>query len=509
MKFKLRISGVLSLTLLTGMGVTMACADDTSPSAPQFVLAAAHDSPPAADEAELLGLWQGTLAIPGSPLRLVLSIEKQAAGGTGKSAYKATLTSPDQTPQPFPVTKIEFTGDILQWEVTSLGASYEGKANAAKTEIIGTFQQGGGAFPLTLKRVAKVQPAEKPKPKQQEPTRPYPYNEEEVTVSNKAQNVTLAGTLTLPRAKGPFPAVLLITGSGPQDRDEALLGHRPFLVLSDYLTRRGIAVLRVDDRGVGKSTGSFGAATSADFVTDAQACVAYLTSRKDIDAAQIGLIGHSEGGMIAPFVASQSPDIAFIVMMAGPGMRGDKLLLLQGDLITKAEGVPDAAFAQNHALRQRLIETVTSEPDAAKRQEKLDAIGADMKKQLTQADKKTIGDVDTFVKAQTQTLNSPWMRYFLAYDPQPMLQKVTCPVLAINGERDLQVPPKENLALVEAALKAGGNKDHTVRELPGLNHLFQTCKTGSPSEYAGIDETIAPLALQTMGDWIAQHTHKH
>lgn len=184
------------------------------------------------------------------------------------------------------------------------------------------------------------------------------------------------------------------------------------------------------------------------------------------------------------------------------------MLLLQGDLIAKAEGQPEAALTQSHVIRERLIETVATEPDAAKRQKKLDEIGGDMKKLLTEADKKTIGDVDTLIKSQVQTLNSPWMRYFLAYDPQPALKKVTCPVLAIDGERDLQVPPKENLALVEAALKAGGNKDITVKELPGLNHLFQTCKTGSPSEYAGIDETIAPLALQTMGDWIAQHTHK-
>ena len=492
------------------MGTLAACAANTPKplSALTSTRIATAQGKTSVSETDLLGLWQGTLEIPGSPLRLVINIEKQAASGTGKPAYKATLTSPDQTPEPFAATKIEITGATLVWEVKSLGASYEGKANAAKTEIVGTFEQGGGQFPLTLKRVVKVEPAGKPKPKPQEPTRPYPYNEEEVTISNKAQKNTLAGTLTLPRDKGPFPAALLITGSGPQDRDEALLGHKPFLVLSDYLTRRGIAVLRVDDRGVGKSTGNFGAATSADFVTDAQACVAFLKSRKDIDAAQIGLIGHSEGGMIAPFVASQSPGIAFVVMMAGPGMRGDKLLLLQGDLITKAEGVPDAVLTQNHALRQRLIETVATEPDAAKRQEKLDVIGVDMKKQLTEADKKTIGDVDTFIKAQIQALNSPWMRYFLAYDPQPALKKVTCPVLAINGERDLQVPPKENLALVKAALTAGGNKDFTVRELPGLNHLFQTCKTGSPSEYAGIDETIAPLALQTMGDWIAQHTHK-
>ena len=233
--------------------------------------------------------------------------------------------------------------------------------------------------------------------------------------------------------------------------------------------------------------------------------VAYLKTRKDINAAQIGLIGHSEGGVIAPLVASQSPDVAFVVMMAGTGVPGDAILLEQSELIGRAGGGTEASLARSRKLQTRMYAVVKTETDAAKREQKLREIGAEMKKQLTEAEKKQIGDPDLFIKAQIEMLGSPWMRYFLTYDPRPALEKVTCPVLIINGENDLQVPPKQNLPAIQAALKAGGNKDYTIKELPGLNHLFQTSKTGAPSEYAQIEETLAPAALQTMGDWIIQH----
>jgi pimeloyl-ACP methyl ester carboxylesterase len=321
-----------------------------------------------------------------------------------------------------------------------------------------------------------------------------------VVYDNPAAGNRLAGTLTLPRTAAPHPAVLLITGSGQQDRNEALLGHKPFLVLADYLTRRGIAVLRVDDRGVGGSTGEVAKATSADFATDVRAGVAYLKQRKDIDARRVGLIGHSEGGMIAPMVAAGSKDVAFIVLMAGTGVPGEEILYEQSALILKANGASEAAIARNRAAQEKMYAIAKTEKD--------DAVAARKVREILRqlAASPVTGTAakgeDAAAEAQVKMILSPWFRYFLAFDPRPTLRKVRCPVLAINGEKDLQVPPKANLPAIRAALKAGGNRDHTEKELPGLNHLFQACKTGSPTEYSQIEETFNPAALQAMGDWI-------
>jgi uncharacterized protein len=339
----------------------------------------------------------------------------------------------------------------------------------------------------------------------QEPKRPYPYNEEEVSYENKAGGVTLAGTLTMPRGKGPFPAVLLITGSGPQNRNEELLGHKPFLVLSHHLTCIGVAVLRVDDRGVGGSTGSVPASTSEDFAGDVLTGIEFLKSRKEIDSKQIGLIGHSEGGLIAPMVAAQSADVAFIVLMAGPGLRGEEILYLQGALISKAAGVPDEAIARNRAVQQAIFTVLKEESNNAAAEKRIRENLSKVTAEMTDEQKKASG-MEAAVNAQLKMVLTPWFRYFLAYDPKPTLMKVKCPVLAINGERDLQVPPDENLKYIEQALAAAKNPDYKVEKLPGLNHLFQSCKTGALSEYAAIQETMSPAALDVMSNWILKHT---
>jgi uncharacterized protein len=311
----------------------------------------------------------------------------------------------------------------------------------------------------------------------------------------------------LPRGKGPFPAALLITGSGPQDRDETILGHKPFLVLADYLTRRGIAVLRVDDRGVAKSTGVFASATSADFADDVEAGVEFLKHRADIDAKQIGLIGHSEGGVIAPMIAARSKDIAFIVMMAGTGLNGEEILYLQGQAILKAMGAPAEALARQKAIQQAIFDGARQEKDNKEAEKKihqtLDGIFAKLSAAERQQIEKSKGGLD----AQINRVLSPWFRFFLTYNPATALQKVQCPVLALNGEKDTQVTPKENMESIEKALQGGGNKDFTVTMLPSLNHLFQTCKTGAPAEYGKIEETLAPSALQLIGDWIVKRTN--
>jgi dipeptidyl aminopeptidase/acylaminoacyl peptidase len=334
----------------------------------------------------------------------------------------------------------------------------------------------------------------------QEPKKPYPYDEEEVGYENKRDGVKLAGTLTLPRGKGPIPAALLITGTGPQDRNESVSGHKPFLVLADYLTRQGIAVLRVDDRGVGGSTGSLADSTAENFAADVMAGIAFLKSRKEINPKQVGLIGHSEGGSIAPMVAAQNDDVAFIVLMAGTGLTGEETLYLQGALILKAGGASAEQLAKQRATQESMFKILKEEKDPATTEKRLHE---ELSRNLTEEDKKK---AEQAIMANIKRVNTPWFRHFLTFDPRPALQKVKCPVLALNGENDLQVPANENLREIGAALKAGGNKDVTVVRLPKLNHLFQTSETGSPNEYAKIEETIAPVALKTIGDWILKQT---
>lgn len=443
------------------------------------------------------GNWQGKLDVGGGlSLRLIFHVVK--SGDT----ITATLDSVDQGAKGIPVESASIKGGKLVINVPAVQGSFEGVLNADGNEAEGTWTQGTNAIPLTLKRGGTLPDDRKP----QEPTRPYPYIEEEVSYPNPlAKGVTLAGTLTMPKTGGPFPVALLITGSGPQDRNETLLGHKPFLVLSDYLTRRGIAVLRVDDRGVAKSTGSFATATTADFATDVEAGIAFLKNHKGIDPKRIGLIGHSEGGVIAPMVAAETPDVAFIVLMAGTGVNGEEIIIEQGALIAKAGGAPADLIQRGKETNRKLFAIIKSESDSVAAEKKLLAEMKLMLASLPEEERKA-PNAEAQLTAQVKSINSPWFRYFLMYDPAPTLKRVKCPVLALNGEKDLQVPPTQNLPVIEAALKAGGNRAYTVKLLPGLNHLFQTSNTGAPSEYATISETIAPVALKTIGDWIVMHT---
>lgn len=434
-----------------------------------------------AKPSDIDGTWMGSLDTGTIKLRIVLHIVNTEDGLT------ATLDSPDQGAKGLPVTSVKRDGAALKMEAKQLGGVFEGKIAADRSLIEGTWTQGGANLPLVLKPVKDQSELERKRP--QNPTKPYPYREEEVSYENKVQNVTLAATLTLPQGKGPFPGVLLITGSGPQDRNESLLGHKPFLVLSDYLTRKEIAVLRADDRGTGKSTGNFATATTADFATDAEAGIAYLKTRSEIDPHRIGLIGHSEGGIIAPMVAARNPDVAFIVMMAGSGVPGDQILPAQLQAIEEAGGKSHEEAAKDAAHEREVLTLVETEKDEAVLEKEL-------------REKISGEEPEPQIGAQIKTLTSPWFRYFLTYDPATALRKVTCPVLAINGEKDTQVPPKQNLPAIRTALEQGGNKHFEADELPGLNHLFQTAKTGSPAEYAQIEETISPVALDRMASWI-------
>lgn len=443
------------------------------------------------------GVWLGTLSFSGTELRIVFKIVKNPEG-----KLTATMDSPDQGAKDIPVEEVVFQNGHLHLDAKSINGFFEGDMKEDNSTIEGQWSQGGISLPLTLKRTDKVPEALRP----QEPKPPYPYDEKEVVYENKKAGVKLAGTLTLPKSGGPFPAVLLITGSGPEDRNETVFGHRPFLVLADYLTRRGIAVLRVDDRGIGKSTGSFAGSTTEDFAEDALAGVEYLKSLKEINPKQIGLLGHSEGGIIAPMVATKTRDVSFIVMMAGTGLTGEQILYLQSALIQKASGTSDEAIARDRKLREQMFAVVRENQDSAAIDKKLRVVLNDALAKMSEKEKQDMGYSPEMVDMTIKQMLSPWLRFFLTYDPKPALRKVKCPVLAINGEKDMQVPPKENLSAIEEALKAGGNKDYTVKELPGLNHLFQTSTTGSPMEYSKIEETISPAALTIIGDWILEHT---
>jgi pimeloyl-ACP methyl ester carboxylesterase len=325
----------------------------------------------------------------------------------------------------------------------------------------------------------------------QEPKGTLVYDVEEVTYSNVPAGVTLAGTLTLPRSDKPAPAVLLIAGSGPIDRDETVFGHKPFWVIADHLTKQGFVVLRVDKRGVGESTGNYNDATTVDFAADVLAGIEYLKTREEVDAAQIGLIGHSEGGLIAPMVAIKSNDIAFIVLMAASGITGEATVYAQETLISRAMGVSEEQLSQQLDFQKQVLSIIINEPDIEKAEKLLWEIVA--------KHEQTTSEV---MKAQIKRFNTKWFRYYLTYNPRTSLKHLKIPVLVINGELDWQVLPKINLPVITKILEESGNEHYKIIEFPKLNHFFQTSEAGSILEYGTIEETIAPIVLDTLASWI-------
>jgi fermentation-respiration switch protein FrsA (DUF1100 family) len=321
------------------------------------------------------------------------------------------------------------------------------------------------------------------------------YREQDVVFGNTQAGVELAGTLTVPPGPGPFPAVVLVAGSGPMNRDEEVFGHRPFAVLADHLARRGLVVLRYDKRGVGKSTGDFAQATTLDFAGDAISAWDFLAARPEVDAKRVGAIGHSEGGMIVPTLAANRPKTAFIVMLAGVGMTGGDLELLQNSLLKKAGGMDPADVAFEEETTRRWIAMVKAGETDAQIEEAL-------RPRLEAAAARGGGDAERAIAR----LHSPWWRFILTHSAIPDLEKVRCPVMALNGSKDLQVPPRENLVPIAQALARAGNTDFVVSELPGLNHLFQHAVTGDESEYGEIKEAISPQVVAMVADWIVDHT---
>lgn len=454
--------------------------------------------------AQVEGSWEGKLQASGVSLRIVFNITTAADG-----SLKATMDSPDQGAFGIAAEGLALVGDTLKLQIKAIGADYEGTVKDQGRSIEGYWTQAGVPLPLNLAPKATVA-LKRP----QEPVTPYPYTEEQVTYKNEKAGLKFAGTLTKPTSGKHFPAVLLISGSGSQDRNSELMGHKPFLVLADYLTRQGIAVLRVDDRGVGGSERGVQQPTSEDFAQDARAAVAFLKSRRDIDRKKIGLIGHSEGGIIAPMVATQSKDVAFVVLLAAPGVRGAEVLTQQSDAMQTAQGIPAAARQLNARLQQRLIDVAMESVDEAAAISAFDSYWAARTKEIagpfvpSDQEAAMMDSLGRQLRGQLKGLMSPWMRFYLRYDPAVTLSKLKQPVLAINGSLDKQVLPTQNLPAIEAALRTGGNQRFTVKELPGLNHLFQSAKTGVLGEYREIEETLSPEALDTIGQWIAAQMGK-
>ena len=439
------------------------------------------------------GTWSGVLKVQGMELTLVFNIKVNDL-----DSVIVTIDSPDQGVKDIPTSSVILTKDSLTVKSKALKGSFRGAFNADYTASTGFWKQSGMTFPLEIKHSDKKFARNRP----QEPQPPYPYEETEVVFKNPTAGNSLAGTLTIPNSKkGVFPAAILITGSGPQNRNEEIMGHKPFLVLADYLTRHGIAVLRYDDRGIGKSNGDFQSATTSDFATDASAAFDFLKSQNGIDTSHIGLIGHSEGGMIAPMVASERNDVGFIVLLAGPGLTGEQILHMQSALIAKADSANDKDIETVKKLNSDIYTILKKNSDNTKASEKITKVIHSYNKKLS-PEKKEDNLSDKEIEVQIQTLTSPWFRYFLTFDPAYYLTKVTCPLFALNGSLDLQVPSKENLNAIERAMIFGGNSHYTIEEVQGVNHLFQTAKTGAPSEYSKIEETISPLVLEKITDWI-------
>ncbi len=434
------------------------------------------------------GVWEGAVTRNGVDLRLVLRVS------TSEYGTIVTFDSPDMNAVGLPVRGFTREAEAVELFVPASGAAYEGTLSDGDTRLVGTWKLPGRPdATVTFVRTRETSEREA-RERPQTPAEPFGYRSEEVTFDNpEFSDVRLAGTLTLPEGNGPFPGAILISGSGPQDRDETVWGHKPFAVLADHLTRQGIAVLRYDDRGFGASTGSHASATSADFATDANAAAAYLVSRPEIDRDAIGFVGHSEGGVIGPIAAVENDEIDFLVMLAGPGTNTLRLIRSQRHLMGLSQGMTDEELVRTDEVVDRIARAVAAASDGA------DA-AARVRELLTAHALETLGVPESRRELVVQQYTTDWFRYFVRYDPAAFLSRVDVPVLALNGSLDVQVPADENLAGIRRAL--AHNRDVTVRELEGLNHLFQTAETGKLGEYADIPETFAPVALEIVADWI-------
>jgi len=431
--------------------------------------------------AQIQGTWNGNIEIPNQKLPFVIHISKT------NNQWKVMGESPMQTNEKFPLEKITFQNDTLKISDSQLGMNYVGVLKNSK-QIEGKFSQRGMSFPLNLEK------GEFKLNRPQEPQPPFSYKTEDVTFENKEAKIKLAGTLTMPNGKGKFPAVVLVSGSGPQNRDEELFGHKPFLLIADYLTKNGYAVLRFDDRGVAKSEGDFSKATVFDFTSDTKAAVNYLKTVKEIDSKKIGVLGHSEGGDVAQIIAAEDYSVNFIILMAGPGLKGTEGLSLQKEALLRAANAPESEIAKGLKLNEEIYDAVLNNKNKNDREI---AVRNLFEKNYKDALK------GKELEAQVNSISSNWMYEMLKFNPQDYLPKIKCKVLALNGTKDLQVTSKENLAGIAKGLSH--NKNLKIISYEGLNHLFQKAEIGSVDEYEMIETTIEPFVLEDITKWLNEN----
>jgi len=436
---------------------------------------------------DVRGNWVGELQV-GAKIQLIFKV-------SGEFVITGSMDVPLQGAKDIPIIVSE-TIESVQFKVEPINGRFEGKKIDSIT-LEGSWKQNGGIYPLTLRK--KDITIESPK-RPQTPKEPFPYLIEEIVAKGPAGK--LGGTLTKPNGKGPFPLVICITGSGAQDRDETIFNHKPFFVLADALTRNGIAVLRMDDRGVGSSEGNPALSTSLDFAQDIQACINTMKHKEGVDANRIGLLGHSEGGIIAQILAAQNPsDIAFVCSMAGIGITGMDLLIWQTRKVT-SKTLP-MGEVEKSVRRQKTILTMIKESkdSLALRILLTDSLGT----WAVEQQKMFMVNSPEF-RAQLNQLQSPWLRFFIGYDPAEYLPKVKCPIFAINGSEDMQVESQTNLQQIENLLKSGGNRSVKIKEYQGMNHLFQKCATCDVEEYAKIETTIEQEVIDDIISWLKDTT---
>lgn len=444
----------------------------------------------------LIGDWNGILDVGSMKLEIGFTFVEQDGKLSGH------MDVPKQMASKLPISKVEYNDNEILLQLAMAGIEYKGTLINDST-IDGTFKQAGQKFPLQLTK-GKVTIKKRNRP--QEPQPPFPYRSEEVSFINPIENNKLTGTLTLPEGKGPFPVAILISGSGQQNRDSEVFGHKPFWVIADHLTHRGIAVLRFDDRGMGGSEGDLENATSENFAYDVIGGIDFLLKRKDIHPKKIGLIGHSEGGMIAPIVASKSKEVAWMVLMAGLGTTGEKVLIDQAELISKASGVNDEQLAKSLDTNKKLYEIIKNTENIEIRKEQLSLLLKESFDNNPETATLAESQKNQLINAQLNMLKSPWFAFFLDYQPEKYLTGYKKPVLIINGTLDMQVPYEANTSGIKNALEKGGNKNVTVRVFEKMNHLFQYCETGNISEYEEIETTFEPEVLELLSIWIKQQT---
>ena len=444
---------------------------------------------------DISGKWYGKISVMGSELHF--SFDFIATN----SIYSGTIDIPQQNAKGIPLSSVTFADKTLVFKFDQANFSYSGKLNDSN-EFEGIFSQNGQNLPLNLSRnQTEIKKAKRP----QEPKPPFDYEVEEITFVNQKDKITLGGTLTSPKSDN-FPVVILISGSGQQDRNSEILGHKPFWVIADYLTKNGIGVLRIDDRGIGKSGGNPATSTTHDFATDIEAAVTFIKTKKGVNPKKIGLIGHSEGGMIAPIVASKDKNINFIVLLAAPGIPCDELLMEQTYLITKVSGATEDQIAETQKTNKLIYDLVKSDKNNDELKSGLENV---FKTQfMIDPSFANLSDTDKnqMISQQIESVSFPWFRNFLRFKPEEYLKKVKCPVLVLNGENDLQVPPKSNMLGIKNALDKAGNKKVKFKEYPKLNHLFQESVTGSTEEYGSIEQTFSPTVLTDIKDWILVQT---